>query len=746
MATETPATEATEVHEIDIATEDMVLDRGVTDLAIDGSNSYCAVGRDSGSIEIYGLKTGFNLMMVLTAKDNKKNVRGLVWLGEFEEKESFPRLFSYGLDGYLREWDLMRQREQYVLDSYGGAVWCGTLISPKDQPNSLLVLGCEDGTARLFDIPEDDEPVYTKAYSCNGIDQRVLSLCWNDTATVLFVGTIGSIQMFKKNEPGPYQRINMERESRLELPCVHALAYLPDGLLASASSRGSVEIWDPVFGTRVRAFVAHKADVLALCSGHFGTTHVLYAGGIDPKIVEFVCKEDGTWGDSITTTINDCDVRVLKVFKRCLGSVKGQDIMRHQVISGNSAGVITIIDPVRTRFTTAARIHPTPTLMMCEVGRNTLMLTNGTSSLSLWTYKDKKSSFLLRMNPRLGRGIKLTALCGKWIAVADGEIVKIWSFKLRRENQVQVQKFCVAKTRATAISFTKNEEGLLIGMSSGQVSYMDLTKDFEQPMAPDEAIKPMFKLEEPVKQLVNSGVLYTCALGLFGTIMLYCKGATSIIPNNEVSGRITNTLFFHAFIPKQLFCIQTDRTFRIWNLDRMKESSWSETQSDSIPHHPFGQQFFGHPVNCLAFHPSKRGRVVLNCPEFFSPVDLGKALPKPRPLGWKRGVNAAGFEPRNDRQKKAALNRTNGKDIPKEKIMARHEELNKDIRNPFNEDGAASRVNRKPMRKDLLRFRGYQFAMGAFYIGNKDLVLPQLPWKKFRQYYPRRAIQSKYGT
>lgn len=65
--------------------------------------------------------------------------------------------------------------------------------------------------------------------------------------------------------------------------CIWSLAALADGTLASASSRGVVQLWEPQFGTLVGAFHQHAGDVTTLAAAPDGSR--LFAAGIDPSLV-----------------------------------------------------------------------------------------------------------------------------------------------------------------------------------------------------------------------------------------------------------------------------------------------------------------------------------------------------------------------------------------------------------------------------------------------------------------------------
>jgi hypothetical protein len=60
-----------------------------------------------------------------------------------------------------------------------------------------------------------------------------------------------------------------------------------DGNLVSVDSLGRTQFWDTAFGTLLQGYRQHEADVLAVVVDP--TLHIVYAAGIDNKVVQFRC-------------------------------------------------------------------------------------------------------------------------------------------------------------------------------------------------------------------------------------------------------------------------------------------------------------------------------------------------------------------------------------------------------------------------------------------------------------------------
>jgi WD40 repeat protein len=70
---------------------------------------------------------------------------------------------------------------------------------------------------------------------------------------------------------------------RGEAACIWALAPLRHGALASASSRGTVQIWETQFGTLLSACSHHQADTTCVAATPDATA--VFAAGVDPSLV-----------------------------------------------------------------------------------------------------------------------------------------------------------------------------------------------------------------------------------------------------------------------------------------------------------------------------------------------------------------------------------------------------------------------------------------------------------------------------
>lgn len=174
-------------------------------LATRPDNKVVAVGREDGDIELTVPTEGYRVEARIPGQKNK-GLRSLAWIegagGESglegegdaiddseaaaDTEDEGARLFGCALDGTVFEVDLLRLCYKNVRDAYGGAAWC---MRPAASL-SLLAVGCEDGSIRLFST-EGGGVEYKRSFP--SIGSRVLCLAWGPANDVIFAGCLDSM-------------------------------------------------------------------------------------------------------------------------------------------------------------------------------------------------------------------------------------------------------------------------------------------------------------------------------------------------------------------------------------------------------------------------------------------------------------------------------------------------------------------------------------------------------------------------
>lgn len=204
-------------------------------LATRPDSKVVAVGREDGDIELAVPTEGYRVEARVPGQKNK-GLRSLAWIEAAGESasaedegqhsavaaEDGARLFGCGLDGTVFEVDLLRLCYKNVRDAYGGAAWC---MRPA-AALSLLAIGCEDGSVRLFST-ENGGVEYKRSFPSTG--SRVLCLGWGPANDVIFAGCLDSMIHCFDVTTG---QILVSGRSRLNvawLLCVHSIRLVVSG-------------------------------------------------------------------------------------------------------------------------------------------------------------------------------------------------------------------------------------------------------------------------------------------------------------------------------------------------------------------------------------------------------------------------------------------------------------------------------------------------------------------------------------
>ena len=209
----------------------------------------------------------------------KLNIKHLAQIGSLKRPQA--RLFSAGVDGRIREWNIKDgcRQEIFSLDVIGGAIWC-LAVSPDQE---TIAVGSEDGRVRLFSVlPRSLE--FLRGFE-SGEDGRVLSLSWSTDGSRIVAGSAGGmIKVFDSRTGRVNFSIRAERKNKSEVTSVWSVAFVSDEFFATGDSTGKVQFWDAMTGVQQQSFPAFGADVLSLA---VVSERQVFATGVDHKIVEF---------------------------------------------------------------------------------------------------------------------------------------------------------------------------------------------------------------------------------------------------------------------------------------------------------------------------------------------------------------------------------------------------------------------------------------------------------------------------
>ncbi|PNI90976.1 UTP4 isoform 4 [Pan troglodytes] len=225
---------------------------GIRCVAYNNQSNRLAVSRTDGTVEIYNLSANYFQEKFFPGHESRAT-EALCWA-------EGQRLFSAGLNGEIMEYDLQALNIKYAMDAFGGPIW-SMAASPS---GSQLLVGCEDGSVKLFQITPDKiqfERNFDRQKS------RILSLSWHPSGTHIAAGSIDYISVFDVKSGSAVHKMIVDRQYMgvSKRKCiVWGVAFLSDGTIISVDSAGKVQFWDSATGTLVKSHLIANADVQSI--------------------------------------------------------------------------------------------------------------------------------------------------------------------------------------------------------------------------------------------------------------------------------------------------------------------------------------------------------------------------------------------------------------------------------------------------------------------------------------------------
>ncbi|XP_036202070.1 U3 small nucleolar RNA-associated protein 4 homolog isoform X11 [Myotis myotis] len=225
---------------------------GIRCVAYNNQSNRLAVSRTDGTVEIYNLSANYFQEKFFPGHESRAT-EALCWA-------KGQRLFSAGLNGEIIEYDLQALNIKYSMDAFGGPIW-SMAASPS---GSQLLVGCEDGSLKLFQI-NPDKIQFERNFDRQ--KSRILSLSWHPSGTHIAAGSIDCISVFDVKSGSAIHKMLVDRQYMgvSKRKCIiWGVAFLSDGTVISVDSAGKVQFWDSATGTLVKTHLVANADVQSI--------------------------------------------------------------------------------------------------------------------------------------------------------------------------------------------------------------------------------------------------------------------------------------------------------------------------------------------------------------------------------------------------------------------------------------------------------------------------------------------------
>mmetsp|Transcript_8253 Transcript_8253/g.8419 ORF Transcript_8253/g.8419 Transcript_8253/m.8419 type:complete len:414 (+) Transcript_8253:91-1332(+) len=242
----------------------------IKSISCDSSSKTVAVGREDGDIQLLCPDSKWHTIAWIHGQTDFK-LQQLVW-----SIKGSSRLFGVSLRGFIFEVDCSKLEMKNIEDCYGGAAWC---ISASKN-DSILAVGCEDGTVRIFSYENDGNIDYVRTLQTTG--SRILCIAFHPELPQIYMGCDdGTIRCVDVTTGRSIFRMTGDtlRGTRTR---IWSIIVLKDSTVISGDSRGHVQFWDGEVGVLMATIQQHNAEVLALVASPDESQ--VFASGTDSRV------------------------------------------------------------------------------------------------------------------------------------------------------------------------------------------------------------------------------------------------------------------------------------------------------------------------------------------------------------------------------------------------------------------------------------------------------------------------------
>lgn len=591
-----------------------------------------AVARADGAVEVFNFTDNYFQEKVIPGRDGRA-VESLCWVGR--------RLFSGGLNGEVTEYDLENLRPRYSVEAYGGPVWS---ISSNSQ-GTLLAVGCEDGTVKMFEILDEKIQFQRNLDRQKG---RIVSLSWHPSGAQLAAGMMDMIRIFDAETGHASHRLLVDRgvgASKSREVVVWSVAFLSDHTVVSGDSAGKVQIWDGFTGTLVRTHLVTKWDVLALSVSQDESSVI--AGTSEGIVIQFqlmsstLDRQDREWVRTRTFKNHSHDVRALAHTDTAVvsGGMDTQLVVR------------PLLDKVEknTQESALRKIaFPHRSLVSCAQ-RAGLLLFQFPDHLELWRLGDsdgqgkpgdvlsvkRKPEKLIQLKRKGEDHLCCSAVspCGGWLVYSTVSSVRLYRLQHNNNNIsiTKVSKLPKELRSVHQLCFSSDSSRLFASCSSSSVVVVSLDQSECKHL---QTLRHQSGSRAPVHLLspsVDGSWLATantdCEIHVFNLhkMKLHCSVPVYSSCPTAIAIHPTTCCLISVHADQQMFEFSlAQRTYTEWSRALQRHRL-----------HPLWLQR-DTPITHVAFNPKNPAHVILHDTFMFCIVDQSLPLPGPRSLFYNQ--------------------------------------------------------------------------------------------------------------
>nr|XP_055154406.1 U3 small nucleolar RNA-associated protein 4 homolog isoform X3 [Symphalangus syndactylus] len=570
---------------------------GIRCVAYNNQSNRLAVSRTDGTVEIYNLSANYFQEKFFPGHESRAT-EALCWA-------EGQRLFSAGLNGEIMEYDLQALNIKYAMDAFGGPIW-SMAASPS---GSQLLVGCEDGSVKLFQITPDKiqfERNFDRQKS------RILSLSWHPSGTHTAAGSIDYISVFDVKSGSTVHKMIVDRQYMgvSKRKCiVWGVAFLSDGTVISVDSAGKVQFWDSATGTLVKSHLIANADVQSIAVADQEDSFVV--GTAEGTVFHF---------QLVPVTSNSSEKQWVrtKPFQHHTHDVRTVAHSPTALISGGTDTHLVIrplMEKVEVKNYDAALrkiTFPHRRLISCSKKRQ-LLLFQFAHHLELWrlgstvaTGKNgdtlplsKNADHLLHLKTKGPENIICSCIspCGSWIAYST--VSRFFLYRLNYEHDnislKRVSKMPAFLRSALQILFSEDSTKLFVASNQGALHIVQLSGGSFKHL---HAFQPQS-----------------------GTVEAMCLLAVS--PDGNWLAASGTSAGVHVYNVKQLKVFE-------YSIPDKQYTDWSRTVQKQGFHHLWLQR--DTPITHISFHPKRPMHILLHDAYMFCIIDKSLPLPNDKTL------------------------------------------------------------------------------------------------------------------